>query len=218
LKRSTPLKQGTPLQHRTPISRVGKLAAKSVDLMAKAEKPLRMRKCAVKGCAARFQPRSMAHKACSPACAEIVAVAERKRLEAKQIKDRKAALKTKSDHLKEAQATFNTWIRERDKDQPCISCGRMHQGAWDAGHYRSVGAQPALRFHEQNVHRQCVPCNQHKGGNAIEYRLGLIRRLGREVVEFLEREHPTPKWTIDDIKQIKATYAAKIKAMKGSQS
>ncbi|WP_221290116.1 recombination protein NinG [Massilia aurea] len=59
----------------------------------------------------------------------------------------------------------------------CISCGRHHTGIRDAGHYRSDGAQPALRFHEDDADKQCVPCNQHKGGNAIEYRIALRTRI-----------------------------------------
>lgn len=174
----------------------------------------RTRKCAVKGCANRFQPRNMMHKVCGADCAAVHAAAERKRLDAKQTRERKAALKTRQDHLGDAQAVFNRYIRARDAALPCISCGRHHTGAWDAGHYRSVGAQPALRFHEDNCHKQCVPCNQHKGGNAIEYRLGLIARIGAERVDFLEREHPPAKYTIDDAKRIKAEYTAKLKNLK----
>jgi len=174
----------------------------------------RTRKCAVKGCGNRFQPRSMMHKACSPECAIVHTTKERARLDAKQTRERRAALKTRQDHLGDAQAVFNRYIRARDAALPCISCGQHHTGAWDAGHYRSVGAQPALRFHEDNVHRQCVPCNQHKGGNAIEYRLGLLERIGAERVDYLEREHPPAKYTIDDAKRIKAEYAAKLKNLK----
>jgi hypothetical protein len=173
-----------------------------------------MRKCAVKGCANRFQPRNMGHKACSPECALIVGVAESKRRQVKADRERKEKLKTRQDHLKDAQAAFNAFIRERDAALPCISCGRHHTGAYDAGHYRSVGAQPALRFHEDNVHKQCVPCNQHKSGNAVEYRLGLIARIGAERVAFLEQEHPPAKLSIDDAKAIKAHYHAKLRALK----
>lgn len=174
----------------------------------------RLKKCAVKSCRQQFTPRSAWAKVCGADCAAVHAAAERKRLDAKQTRERKAALKTRQDHLGDAQAVFNRYIRARDAALPCISCGRHHTGAWDAGHYRSVGAQPALRFHEDNCHKQCVPCNQHKGGNAIEYRLGLIARIGAERVDFLEREHPPAKYTIDDAKRIKAEYTAKLKNLK----
>ena len=187
---------------RSPLNRSGSLS------------PKRTRKCAVKGCANRFQPRNMGHKVCGPECAAVQAAKERQRLDAKQTRERKAALKTRSEHLKDAQAAFNAFIRERDAALPCISCGRHHTGAYDAGHYRSVGAQPALRFHEDNVHKQCVPCNQHKSGNAVEYRLGLIARIGAERVAFLEQEHPPAKFTIEQAKEIRDTYRAKLRALK----
>ena len=60
-------------------------------------KPHRTRKCAVKGCATRFRPRNMMHKCCGAECAEIFAVAERKRLDAKQTRERKQEMKTRSD-------------------------------------------------------------------------------------------------------------------------
>jgi hypothetical protein len=174
----------------------------------------RLRKCAVKGCANRFLPRNISHKVCGPECAAVHAAAERKRLDAKQTRARRQSLKTRSDWLKEAQAAFNAWVRERDAALPCISCGRFHQGAYDAGHYRSVGAQPALRFHEDNCHKQCVPCNQHKAGNVVEYRLGLIARIGPERVAFLEEEHAPAKLTVDEIQAIKAHYRAKLRTLK----
>lgn len=142
-------------------------------------------------------------------CAAEYARQVREKAERKELRARKEKLKTRSQWLKEAQIEFNRYIRERDRDLPCISCGRFHSGAYDAGHYRSVGAAPQLRFDETNCHKQCVPCNQHKSGNAIEYRQGLISKIGRERVESLEGNNCIVKWTIEDAKRIKAEYKAK---------
>ena len=132
----------------------------------------------------------------------------------KATREARERLKTRREWLKEAQAAFNAFIRERDKSLPCISCGRFHQGSWDAGHYRSVGAAPSLRFHEDNCHRQCVPCNQHKSGNAIEYRLGLVARIGLARVEWLEGPHELAKFTIEDAQRIRQEYRQKLKDLK----
>ncbi|MCW9716779.1 recombination protein NinG [Avibacterium sp. 21-594] len=143
--------------------------------------------------------------------------AEREKVRAEKAKIRtvKERLKTRSQWLKEAQAEFNRYIRLRDKDLPCISCGRFHSGKYDAGHYRSVGSAPELRFHEDNCHKQCVPCNRHKSGNAIDYRINLIGRIGVVRVEFLERkDHPPAKWSVDEIKEIIKTYKEKINVLK----
>jgi hypothetical protein len=122
-------------------------------------------------------------------------------------------MKSRADWLREAQAAFNRYIRLRDHDKPCISCGRQHQGQWHAGHYRSVGACPELRFMELNVHKQCAPCNDHLSGNIVEYRRGLIERIGIDQVEWLEGNHEAKKYTIEEIKAIKAEYTHKSKEL-----
>ncbi|MNJ66726.1 Bacteriophage Lambda NinG protein [compost metagenome] len=123
--------------------------------------------------------------------------------------------------MREAQVLFNEFIRLRDAGQPCISCDSLPSdhdlitgSRWDAGHYRSVGACPELRFEPLNVHRQCVKCNRNLSGNAVEYRIRLVQRIGADRVAFLEGPHQPRKYTIEDLKAIKAEYRAKIKQLK----
>lgn len=135
----------------------------------------------------------------------------------KRMRERKEALKSRSDWLKEAQKAFNEFIRLRDKDLPCISCGRYHEGQYHAGHYRSVGACPELRFNEDNVNKQCSVCNNHKSGNIGDYRLGLIEKIGLERVEFLERkDHPPLKLSVEEIKELIKVYRAKVRELKNA--
>lgn len=140
------------------------------------------------------------------------AKAAKARKEATALREAKVAAKPRDKWLKEAQAAFNRFVRLRDADRPCISCGTTI-AKWDAGHYRSVGSNPALRFEPLNNHKQCAQCNQHKSGNAIEYRIGLIARIGLEAVEWLEGPHDPKHYTIDDLRAIKATYAAKCREL-----
>jgi len=200
------LKQKAPMTRKAPMRSMG------IEKVPKPAPGPRLKRCAV--CREKFQPRSMSHKACKPECAAIHAVSIRKAQERKSDRERRTALKTRQDWLREAQAAFNTFIRLRDHDRPCISCGRFHTGSYDAGHYRSVGAQPALRFDESNVHKQCVPCNQHKGGNIIEYRIRLVEKIGRMGVEWLEMEHPPLKLDIPAIKEIKEEYQRRVRELK----
>ena len=132
----------------------------------------------------------------------------------RETKERRDKLKSRSQWLSEAQAAFNKFIRERDKDEPCISCQRFHNGQYHAGHYRSIGACPELRFEEMNVHKQCAPCNNHLSGNAIDYRINLVKKIGVENVEWLEGNHELQKLTIDEIKEIKTKYKNKLKELK----
>ncbi len=81
------------------------------------------------------------------------------------IKVRKEALKSRGDHMREAQQAFNEFIRARDQaaGHHCISSGKpldWSGNAVDAGHYRSVGSAPHLRFDERNCHAQSKQDNR----------------------------------------------------------
>ena len=79
--------------------------------------------------------------------------------------------------------TFNKWIRERDKNSGCISCGG---GVHNAGHFYHGHIYSALQFNEVNVQGQCVHCNLSKAGNEKGFRQGLIRRYGQDKVDLLD--------------------------------
>ena len=143
---------------------------------------------------------------------------EQRKAKKRELKQRREKLKSRTDWLREAQQVFNAFIRERDKALPCVSCGRHHQGKWNAGHFRSVGACSALRFDERNVWKQCEPCNSHLSGNITEYRVELVRRLGEAGVEALETTNPLRRWTIEEAQQIKAEYKAKLNALREQEA
>lgn len=121
------------------------------------------------------------------------------------------SLKTASDYIKEAQVAFNSYIRVRDKHKQCISCGclpgdTVQGGKFDAGHYRSRGSASHLRYHLLNCHSQCVKCNRYLSGNVVEYRKGLIARIGAERVEQIEVGNNPRKFTIDYLKRVKKIF------------
>jgi hypothetical protein len=181
----------------------------------------RMSKCTI--CREPFVKRSMTHKACKPECAAIVAQRKREKEQRKaaaaqrtQTRAQKEALKTVPELIAEAQKEFNAWIRFRDRDQPCICCGKwapkgesLTGGGWDAAHYRSRGSAGHLRFDENNCHHALKRCNTH--GHS-DYRGGLIARIGLEAVEALEANNVVVKWTKDGLREIRDTYRAKLKA------
>ena len=118
----------------------------------------------------------------------------------KIVKEKKLKLKTRNDYLKDLQKVFNEFIRLRDKDLPCISCGTNKKDIqYHAGHYRSVGSTPELRFNELNCHKQCSKCNNYLSGNLINYRINLIKKIGLDMVEELEKQHEPLKWSIEEI-------------------
>lgn len=194
--------------------------------MSLTSKQPRPKKCSVKTCRASFVPRQSFQTWCSPDCAVVIARGkqEKKRkamatIERREIKVRKEKLKTRSDHMREAQQAFNEFIRWRDQlaGHPCISSGKpldWSGNAVDAGHYRSVGSAPHLRFDERNCHAQSKQDNRFLSGNAVDYRIGLIARIGQVAVDELEADQSVKKYTIDDLKAIKAEFRAKTRELK----
>jgi len=169
-----------------------------------------MKKC--KNCKQPFTPRfSFFEKYCwSENCKFIEAMEklnQHKANEKKRIAKKKKELLTKQDWLKIAQQAFNAYIRERDKGKKCISCDKILIGKFDAGHFYNANNHYMLRFDEDNVHGQCVRCNQHLHGNLIEYRNGLIERIGLINLLHLEKQaHKTRNFTIEDLKYLSDIY------------
>jgi hypothetical protein len=162
-------------------------------------------------CGTMFEKQRALQMVCSPICAYKYSEQQKYKEWKQRKKVIKESLMSRTDHLKIAQTAFNAYIRHRDKDKPCISCG-THTGKINAGHYMSVGSTPELRFNEDNVHKQCEYCNTYLSGNLINYRINLIERIGIDKVEFLERkDHPPSKLTVEEIKEITKKYRKKIK-------
>ncbi|WP_438279689.1 recombination protein NinG [Pseudomonas alabamensis] len=186
------------------------------------------KKCRAPGCGQRFKPTMSTQKVCSVACA--IAISKDSKLQkvaakaitkqARQdLQERREKLKTKGEHLREAQTAFNAYIRERDRlaGYACISSGRpldWNGNAVDAGHFRSVGTAPHLRFDENNCHAQSKHDNRYLSGNVAEYRLGLIQRIGLAAVEALEADQAPRRYTIEDLQAIKALYRQKLKDLR----
>ena len=154
-----------------------------------------------KHCKKNYERQYPMQVACSIACAialknELSLV---KKVDGEMTKVWKRETKEKhkdaSHYRKELQILFNKFIRIRDKDTPCISCDRNMVGRkGDASHFFSVGSYPNLRYDEDNVHLACVPCNQHRGGNLIEYALRLPKRIGEERFESLKDRRNIPSY------------------------
>lgn len=126
----------------------------------------------------------------------------------------------KSFQRAKAQKVFNEYIRLRDAKDGCISCDKPYDwhGQWHAGHYKTVGARPDLRFDEDNCNKQCSTCNNYLSGNLVVYRTKLINKVGQERIDILDIVHEgMRKCTAADYKNIHNVYKAKIKELKGKQ-
>lgn len=176
-------------------------------------------------CGKDFMPFKTTERVCSLTCALAYAKSDVDKKNAKawrkEKKIRKEKLKTQSDWLQDLQKDFNTFIRLRDRDQPCISCGTTRTDIkYDAGHFWTTGGFPNVRFDEDNCHKQCSNnCNLKKSGNINEYRPKLIEKIGIERFEALEfrARNGVLKLSIPEIKEKIEYYRKRIKELKNEK-
>lgn len=148
----------------------------------------------------------------------------RQRLDAKAKEARKVERQRKMDvkplsywHQR-ARKACHEYIRARDADLPCISCGCIDTPQWDAGHYRPSGINSALRYDERQIRKQCVRCNRHLSGSLTSYRVGLVAILGEAAVTELDNNHETKRYTREELEGIEAEYKAKLSELKKSKA
>lgn len=181
------------------------------------ERKIKPKKC--KSCESLFTPSRPLQIVCSAGCAAKYSYKKKKEQEKKEDKVKREKLKTHSDHLKDLQIIFNTYIRERDKGKNCISCDVPLTGKYDAGHFYSVGAYPNLRFNENNTAGQCVHCNRHKHGNINEYVLRLPNRIGLDNYNKLIEDRLKPlKLSLGEIEVMKIKYRELTKMLRNGRS
>lgn len=180
-------------------------------------KKVKQKKCPI--CETMFTPQfSTLQPVCGPLCA-IKFNSE------KEIKKRLEQMKTEVEGTtqleKLARTIFQKWIRERDKDLPCISCGKteaeLGKNMFDAGHFFSAERFTGLIFEETNVHKQCKFCNgTNMHGNLIEYRKGLIARYGEDYVfelESISDSNRVYKFSRTELIDIANKYKIKLKEL-----
>jgi hypothetical protein len=133
----------------------------------------------------------------------------------REIRQMRENIKSVSQYRNELQKVFNEYIRLRDAKEPCISCAKPLPVKYDAGHFYSVGSYPNLRFNEDNVHAQCVECNQHRHGNLLEYAPRLNDRIGFERASKLMAKRNDPlRLSLDEIKELTTHYKKRVNEWK----
>jgi hypothetical protein len=139
-----------------------------------------------------------------------------KSFEKAKTSDLRQKLKTLGQFEAEAKKSFQKYVRLRDKDLNCISCGTEKAKTWHGSHYFSANLYSGLIFNEKNVHKSCDYCNVFLHGNLLEYRKGLIKRYGWQYVaelEIIADLNRVYKYTKDELINIKKLYDAKIKEL-----
>ena len=165
----------------------------------------KQKKC--KNCEKIFKQFNSLQNVCSPKCAsEQKAKKEASKKPKEEPKDRKVLM------LK-AQSVFNAYIRERDKKELCICCGRLLGQNYHAGHFFSAGGHSNVRFDEDNVNAQRAECNTtHRAGMLGDYSERLEQKIGAAQFEVLRANAYEPKkWEIKDLERIISEYSQKLK-------
>lgn len=121
-------------------------------------------------------------------------------------KKKKSSMRLMIDRLDYA---FNAMIRERDRENGCISCrtGEVHE----AGHlvHAGLSTRLATRWHPQNVNGQCIKCNHFQSGNLLNYTLNVDEKYGQGTAAKLRQlSHVTWKPSREALEQLLA--AAKL--------
>lgn len=184
--------------------------------------PDRIKTTKCKHCPTRFIKFRMEQKTClNPDClvkqGRIEAAKRQARMEREQRAEKKARLRELNPlqyWLKRAEKAVNAFIRERDKDQPCISCGTYDASTWHAGHWISVGASSALRYDQANIHKQCHQCNWYEGGKSTDYEARLPARIGQAEVDRLKYARRERKWTREDCLAIEVEFRSRLKELR----
>lgn len=133
---------------------------------------------------------------------------EKEKAERGEWRKRKAAVKPLKHWEDMTQRVVNDYIRERDHELPCISCGTFTTVQWEAGHFRSRGKASHLRYVEDNINKQCHHCNVRLSGNQQQYRIHLVAKIGTERVEALENNNVPHRYTIEELEAIRKHYSA----------
>jgi hypothetical protein len=115
-----------------------------------------------------------------------------------------------------AQLAFNAYIRERDKNLPCISCGQMKP--LQAGHFYPVKTYDGLRYDEDNCHGECQYDNCFNDFHLVPYEKNLIKRIGEQRYKELEQRADNYKkngykWSKSELIDIIKKYQQKIKEL-----
>lgn len=135
----------------------------------------------------------------------------------KRTKEERESMKSIARLIQEAREPFQKWIRFRDANEPCISCGTTKAKIWHSGHYLKAELFTGVIFNPTNVNKQCERCNTFLNGNESEYRIGLVKKYGEMAVKELEeaanhlREY---KFSRDEIKSIKTKYQKLLREIK----
>lgn len=116
---------------------------------------------------------------------------QKEKKEVARTRQRKKELMTRTEWYNKYQKLVNQYITKvRDVNEGCCTCGSTSQNIkYDAGHFFTRASRPDIRFELTNIHKQCsIKCNAHGSGMRKEYAEFIVKKYGKEHLEWLECE------------------------------
>lgn len=110
---------------------------------------------------------------------------------------------------KNVTKTFvHAFVRERDKNKPCISCLCQWNDKFQCGHFFKAETFETLKYNLHNLNGQCQQCNLRKDGNVQNYALNLPNRIGKENYDNLVKlaevdKHFQKVWDLEKLAEIR---------------
>lgn len=100
------------------------------------------------------------------------------------------------------QKEINQIVKYLDAGWGCIATNTK-TGKRNAGHYFSIGSNPTLRYHLENIWNQSEHSNTHKSGDTLRYQDGIVSLCGQEYLNHLNglKMIQPIKLTVDEIKE-----------------
>ena len=161
----------------------------------------------------KFQTHCLSDDECIKAFNEFVKAEKEKKLykqkkEFEVVERKYNEDKKRTASLKNTKTQVHTYIRNRDKGKPCISCGAQWNDTFQCGHHYKSETFETLRFNLDNLHGQCRRCNLHLEGAFDNYALNLPKRIGKERYDYLVSLAEVDKqfekvWNVDNLKEVR---------------
>jgi len=147
---------------------------------------------------------------------QFLAKVEHNKRKVSKAKDKalREELKSVTAVINEVRKVFQKYIRARDINDACISCGDTKAKMWHAGHFFKAELYTGLIFDEANCNKQCEKCNTFLNGNESNYRIGIVEKYGEAKVKMLEEikdECRLYKFTKRELREIEKMYKKKYK-------
>jgi hypothetical protein len=164
-------------------------------------------------CKKGFKPFKTTQVVCSPKCAVQYIENTKLKKEAQSnllkigLDNRIKEIKLSKD-LENTKKQVHNYIHLRDKGNNCISCDRVNDGTFDAGHYFKAELYSSLKFNTNNIHLQCRHCNRYLEGHLNAYLIGLQKKIGKDNTDKLNElseayTQSAFKWNREDLKTIR---------------